>query len=70
MSSNKSDLIMVGPKKQLFIDRLSPVFNVHVFNDVNQSVVPALLPFLVTQYGLSYAAAASLVPRSASSVTL
>jgi lactate dehydrogenase-like 2-hydroxyacid dehydrogenase len=34
MSSNKSDLIMVGPKKQLFIDRLSPAFNVHVFNDV------------------------------------
>jgi lactate dehydrogenase-like 2-hydroxyacid dehydrogenase len=34
MSSNKSDLIMVGPKKQLFIDRLAPAFNVHVFNDV------------------------------------
>jgi lactate dehydrogenase-like 2-hydroxyacid dehydrogenase len=34
MSSNKSDLIMVGPKKQLFIDRLSPAFNVHVFDDV------------------------------------
>ncbi len=34
MSSNKSDLIMVGPKKQLFIDRLSPAFNVHVLNDV------------------------------------
>lgn len=33
----------------------------HVFNDVNQSVVPALLPFLVTEYGLSYAAAAGLV---------
>ena len=34
MSSNKSDLIMVGPKKQIFIDGLSPAFNVHVFNDV------------------------------------
>jgi lactate dehydrogenase-like 2-hydroxyacid dehydrogenase len=34
MSSNKSDLIMVGPKKQLFIDRLAPAFDVHVLNDV------------------------------------
>jgi lactate dehydrogenase-like 2-hydroxyacid dehydrogenase len=34
MSSNKSDLIMVGPKKQLFIDRLASAFNVHVLNDV------------------------------------
>jgi lactate dehydrogenase-like 2-hydroxyacid dehydrogenase len=34
MSSNKSDLIMVGPKKQIFIERLAPAFNVHVLNDV------------------------------------
>lgn len=33
----------------------------HVFNDVNQSIVPALLPFLIAKYGLSYAAAAGLV---------
>lgn len=33
----------------------------HVFNDINQSIVPALLPFLIAQYRLSYAAAAGLV---------
>lgn len=33
----------------------------HVFNDINQSIVPALLPFLIASYGLSYAAAAGLV---------
>ena len=34
MSSNKPDLIMVGPKKQLFAERLAPAFNVHVLADV------------------------------------
>ena len=34
MSSTKSDLIMVGPKKQLFVERLAPAYNVHVLNDV------------------------------------
>ena len=34
MSSTKADLIMVGPKKQLFVERLAPAFNVHVLNDV------------------------------------
>jgi lactate dehydrogenase-like 2-hydroxyacid dehydrogenase len=34
MSSNKSDLIMVGPKKQLFVECLAPAFNVHVLDDV------------------------------------
>jgi lactate dehydrogenase-like 2-hydroxyacid dehydrogenase len=34
MSSTKSDLIMVGPKKQLFVERLAPAFNVHVLNEV------------------------------------
>jgi MFS transporter, FSR family, fosmidomycin resistance protein len=33
----------------------------HVFNDINQSIVPALLPFLIASYSLSYAAAAGLV---------
>ncbi|MGH7661807.1 MAG: MFS transporter [Vulcanimicrobiaceae bacterium] len=33
----------------------------HAFNDMNQSVVPAVLPFLISQRHLSYAAAASLV---------
>ena len=33
----------------------------HAFNDMNQSVVPAVLPFLIAQRHLSYAAAASLV---------
>ncbi|HEY1728467.1 MAG TPA: MFS transporter [Candidatus Baltobacteraceae bacterium] len=33
----------------------------HAFNDMNQSIVPAILPFLIAQRHLSYAAAASLV---------
>ncbi len=33
MTSNKSDLILVGPKKPVFLERLAPVFNVHVLND-------------------------------------
>lgn len=33
----------------------------HLFTDINQGVVPALLPFLVSGLGLSYAAAAGLV---------
>lgn len=33
----------------------------HAFNDMNQSIVPAMLPFLIAQRHLSYAAAASLV---------
>src|SRR5579872_4849009 len=33
----------------------------HAFNDMNQSVVPAVLPFLIAQRHLSYEAAASLV---------
>ncbi|MGB9615839.1 MAG: MFS transporter [Desulfomonilaceae bacterium] len=33
----------------------------HMFNDVSQGAVPALLPFLVAQRGLSYVAASTLV---------
>ncbi|MGC8658649.1 MAG: MFS transporter [Desulfomonilaceae bacterium] len=33
----------------------------HMFNDVSQGAVPALLPFLVTQRGLTYVAASGLV---------
>lgn len=33
----------------------------HVFNDVNQGAVPALLPFLVLERGLSYAEAGGLL---------
>src|SRR5689334_11960849 len=33
----------------------------HLFNDVNQGAVPAMLPFLVAACGLSYAAASGLV---------
>jgi FSR family fosmidomycin resistance protein-like MFS transporter len=33
----------------------------HAFNDMNQSIVPAILPFLIAQRHLTYAAAASLV---------
>ncbi len=33
MTSNKSDLILVGPKKPVFLERLAPVFNVHVLNE-------------------------------------
>jgi FSR family fosmidomycin resistance protein-like MFS transporter len=33
----------------------------HAFNDMNQSIVPAVLPFLISQRHLSYAAAAGLV---------
>jgi len=37
------------------------IFGAHAFNDMNQSIVPAMLPFLISQRHLSYAAAASLV---------
>src|SRR5947209_20564404 len=33
----------------------------HIWTDVNQGAVPALLPFLITERHLSYAAAAGLV---------
>lgn len=33
----------------------------HLFTDVNQGAVPALLPFMIAQRGLSYAAASGLV---------
>ncbi|MBV8602673.1 MAG: MFS transporter, partial [Candidatus Eremiobacteraeota bacterium] len=33
----------------------------HIFNDMNQTVVPAALPFLIAQQHLSYASAATLV---------
>lgn len=33
----------------------------HFFTDVNQGALPAILPFLIAEQGLSYAAAASLV---------
>ncbi|KAB8145016.1 MFS transporter [Chloroflexia bacterium SDU3-3] len=33
----------------------------HVINDINQGAVPALLPFLIAQRGLSYTAATSVV---------
>ncbi len=33
----------------------------HMVTDVNQGVIPVLLPFLIAQYGLSYAAAAGIV---------
>jgi FSR family fosmidomycin resistance protein-like MFS transporter len=33
----------------------------HAVTDINQGAVPALLPFLIGAYGLSYAAAAAIV---------
>jgi FSR family fosmidomycin resistance protein-like MFS transporter len=33
----------------------------HMVTDVNQGVIPVLLPFLIAQHGLSYAAAAGIV---------
>jgi FSR family fosmidomycin resistance protein-like MFS transporter len=33
----------------------------HLFTDVNQGALPAILPFLIAEQGLSYAAAATLV---------
>ena len=33
----------------------------HLFTDLNQGAVPALLPFFITEYHLSYASAAGLV---------
>ncbi|MGP6192659.1 MAG: MFS transporter [Vulcanimicrobiaceae bacterium] len=33
----------------------------HLFDDVNQSALPALLPFLIAERGLSYTAAAGLI---------
>ena len=33
----------------------------HLFTDINQGAIPALLPFFITEYNLSYAAAGSIV---------
>jgi lactate dehydrogenase-like 2-hydroxyacid dehydrogenase len=33
MTSNKSDLILIGPKKQIFLERLAPAFDIHVLNE-------------------------------------
>ncbi len=33
----------------------------HLFTDLNQGALPAILPFMITEYNLSYAAAAGLV---------
>lgn len=44
--------------KQRYLSLLSAG---HFFTDVNQGALPAILPFLITEYHLSYAAAASLV---------
>jgi FSR family fosmidomycin resistance protein-like MFS transporter len=33
----------------------------HMFTDINQGAIPALLPFFITEYHLSYTAAASIV---------
>jgi len=33
----------------------------HMVTDINQGAVPALLPFLISAYGLTYAAAAAVV---------
>jgi MFS transporter, FSR family, fosmidomycin resistance protein len=33
----------------------------HLFTDINQGAIPALLPFFIAEYHLSYAAAASIV---------
>ena len=33
----------------------------HMFTDLNQGALPAILPFLIAEYNLSYAAAAGLV---------
>lgn len=33
----------------------------HLFTDINQGAIPALLPFFIIEYHLSYAAAASVV---------
>lgn len=42
----------------------------HMFNDINQGAVPALLPFLIAERGLSYAAAAGLVLAAALSSSI
>ncbi len=44
--------------KQRYLSLLSAG---HFFTDVNQGALPAILPFLIAEYHLSYAAAASLV---------
>jgi FSR family fosmidomycin resistance protein-like MFS transporter len=53
----------VAPPPPRPLDRRGISFLVaaHAFNDMNQSIVPAVLPFLIAQRHLSYAAAASLV---------
>lgn len=53
----------LAPPESRPLDRrsISLLVFAHVFNDMNQSVVPALLPFLIAQRHLSYAAAAGLV---------
>ncbi|MGC8603156.1 MAG: MFS transporter [Desulfomonilaceae bacterium] len=59
---SQEELLNIAVKDQA-MDRRGLVFLAvsHMFNDVSQGAVPALLPFLVTEKGLSYAAASALV---------
>ena len=35
MTSSKPDLVLVGPQKPVFLERLAPVFNIHPLNAAN-----------------------------------
>lgn len=55
--------VTLAPPESRPLDRrsISLLVFAHMFNDMNQSVVPALLPFLIAQRHLSYAAAGGIV---------
>lgn len=42
----------------------------HIFTDINQGIIPALLPFFIGEYHLTYAAAAGLVSASSIASTI
>lgn len=42
----------------------------HIFTDINQGIIPTLLPFFISEYNLTYAAAAGLVSASSIASTV
>jgi FSR family fosmidomycin resistance protein-like MFS transporter len=51
----------MGPVTRLDVRSMALLATAHVADDINQSFVPALLPYLIVSRGLSYTTAGSLV---------
>jgi FSR family fosmidomycin resistance protein-like MFS transporter len=51
----------LGPAEQVDYKSVALLSAAHLCDDINQGVVPAMLPFFIATYHLSYAAAAGLV---------